>query len=1164
MPSNTIFTNAELDRMIRAPDMAYERSHHVGEIARWEEELSMAPDRQRIQQYLKAFDFRTLFIEELGWDNLREAPLAISVDGQTYTLRPLVEKRGFKVYTCSSDAEGQVPASAIMHKIERELTRHAYEHIIIYFDATHQNQGWQWIKREPGKPSASRLYRLHSNQSGELLSQKLRELAFSIEEEAQLGTTVVAARVRQALDAERVTKRFYDRFQKEHASFLTFIEGISAQADCEWYASLMLNRLMFVYFIQKKGLLATSGRGQLDGDPDYLSHKLNIMQARYGSDQFYSFYRYFLLRLFHEGLSSRDRSPELDQLLGNVPYLNGGLFDMHVLERDYPDIQIADEAFERIFAFFDEYQWHLDDRPLRNDREINPDVLGYIFEKYINQKQMGAYYTKEDITEYISKNTIIPYLLESAEQKCLIAFEPGGPTWALLRDDPDRYIYEAVKKGHDLPLPPEIAVGIHDVSRRTEWNKAAPPEYALPTEIWREVVARRARYEEVRAKLANGEISAINDLITYNLDIRQFAEDAITYSEGVDLLNAFYESLEHVTVLDPTCGSGAFLFAALNILEPLYEACLDRMQEMVAERDRLDAADPKRRLQRPGSYIPRFRDILAQVAKHPNRRYFILKSIIINNLYGVDIMEEATEICKLRLFLKLVAQIERFEDIEPLPDIDFNIRAGNTLVGFTTQEEVGLAIARDLRSAMTSADALAGIEQKAKEVERDFDNFRKLQTQLQLDSTDMADIAENKERIREKLRVLGVELDRYLAAEYGIDQSNITKKEAYNEKFEQWRQSQQPFHWFVEFYGIMKKGGFDVIIGNPPYVEYSTVKGEYTLPPETYKTETCGNLYAYCIERSIALLSFDGRWGMIVPLSGFSTERMQHLQEVVAIHSSCFHVSFLSGDANPAKLFEGVKFRLCIALARAGKDEFAYYSTRYVRWYAEARNTLFSSLRYCQSTSAAMKGSLPKLGQDIEFAVLKKVLGQSPLRTFAGLGNETLYYHNCPVNWIRATTFVPSFRSDRDGVKVSSQIRQMNFEHESLRDAAVCIINSTLFFWFWLIYSDCYHLTDREIGGFPINLNELTQQSSVALSTLCSSLMKDYMAKSRERMYVYKTTGTVVYDEFYPKLSKTIIDEIDRVLARHYGFTDEELDFIINYDIKYRMGRGDNEEGDEE
>ena len=59
-----------------------------------------------------------------------------------------------------------------------------------------------------------------------------------------------------------------------------------------------------------------------------------------------------------------------------------------------------------------------------------------------------------------------------------------------------------------------------------------------------------------------------------------------------------------------------------------------------------------------------------------------------NNLFGVDIMEEAVEICKLRLFLKLVAQVEHSNQLEPLPDIDFNIRPGNTLVGFTSLEDM--------------------------------------------------------------------------------------------------------------------------------------------------------------------------------------------------------------------------------------------------------------------------------------------------------------------------------------------------------------------------------------------------------------------------------------------------------------------------------------------
>ena len=135
-----------------------------------------------------------------------------------------------------------------------------------------------------------------------------------------------------------------------------------------------------------------------------------------------------------------------------------------------------------------------------------------------------------------------------------------------------------------------------------------------------------------------------------------------------------------ISVLDPTCGSGAFLFAALNILEPLYEACLTRMRAFVDDMD--SSGEPHS----PQKYAD-FRRILADVEKHSNSRYFILKSIVVNNLYGVDIMEEAVEICKLRLFLKLVAQVDKAKELEPLPDIDFNIRAGNTLAGMPMQKK---------------------------------------------------------------------------------------------------------------------------------------------------------------------------------------------------------------------------------------------------------------------------------------------------------------------------------------------------------------------------------------------------------------------------------------------------------------------------------------------
>ena len=149
--------------------------------------------------------------------------------------------------------------------------------------------------------------------------------------------------------------------------------------------------------------------------------------------------------------------------------------------------------------------------------------------------------------------------------------------------------------------------------------------------------------------------------------------DVIQYCEGPELLRAIYKAVCKVAVLDPTCGSGAFLFAALNVLKPLYEACLQRMQMFVDELDAALAPHPKR--------FEDFRSILDESRQHPKQDYFILKSVIVNNLYGVDIMEEAVEICKLRLFLKLVAQVDSSDRIEPLPDIDFNIRSGNTLVG---------------------------------------------------------------------------------------------------------------------------------------------------------------------------------------------------------------------------------------------------------------------------------------------------------------------------------------------------------------------------------------------------------------------------------------------------------------------------------------------------
>ena len=176
---------------------------------------------------------------------------------------------------------------------------------------------------------------------------------------------------------------------------------------------------------------------------------------------------------------------------------------------------------------------------------------------------------------------------------------------------------------------------------------------------------------------------------------------------------------------------------------------------------------------------------------------------------------------------------------------------------------------------------------------------------------------------------------------------------------------------------------------------------------------------------------------------------------------------------------------------------------------------------------------------------------------YLNIGREFCLYNDAPVNWMRAHSFVPYFCSERDGEIVSRHLKKMCFNTEEEKECGCAVFNSTTFFLWWISHSSCYNVNSPEIFSFKLQTNSLLRKQ---LTNINKELTKDVLSKSRRRVYVYKSTGKVEYDEFYMKLSKPIIDEIDRLLASHYGFTEEELDFIINYDIKYRMGDELNEE----
>ena len=346
-------------------------------------------------------------------------------------------------------------------------------------------------------------------------------------------------------------------------------------------------------------------------------------------------------------------------------------------------------------------------------------------------------------------------------------------------------------------------------------------------------------------------------------------------------------------------------------------------------------------------------------AAHPNRRYYILKSIILSNLFGVDIMEEAVEICKLRLFLKLAAQIEpdsaaQNVGIEPLPDIDFNIRAGNTLVGYANYDEVKSAIT----SKLDLDNAMEKIAVKAGDLQQTFDSFRR--RQIEGDDTVPTD---HKQELRHRLRALENELNRYLAVEYGI---NHRDKASYSA----WQRSHQPFHWFVEFHGIMKSGGFDVVIGNPPYVEYSKIKtSSYAIYPNHFLTEGCGNLLAYITERGIALLNSSGRIGLVLLVSTFSTERMSPLQNLT--RTKCDRRWISNFAWRPSKLFDGCNTINAILVALKGsKNSPMTFATKYLKWASEERDSLFAALSYGNASSFLIPGSIPKISSENDSSVV--------------------------------------------------------------------------------------------------------------------------------------------------------------------------------------------------
>ncbi|MEY3400771.1 MAG: hypothetical protein RLZZ86_374, partial [Cyanobacteriota bacterium] len=790
-------------------------------------------NRSQVKKYLQLADFTSLFIEELGWDYADISPIYLNVNDENYTIEAICQKRGLMVYHCLPE-KGILPNSQVRKKIDVEVTSYSQEHLIIYTDKGQQKQIWQWVKRESATKTKAKETTFNITQSGELLSQKLESLFIDFAEEENLTLTDVTQRTEKAFDIEKVTKDFFNKFQERHLKFAAVIQGIENPKDANWYASVVLNRLMFIYFLQKKGFLD-------HGNTNYLQDKLKVSQTQ-GKDLYY---QQFLQTLFFDGFGKAEkfRKQETPALIGKIKYINGGLFLPHIIEEKYRgQIKINDAAFEDIFNLFSGYTWHLNDTPTGKDNEINPDVLGYIFEKYINQKEFGAYYTKPEITNYLCERTI--------------------------------------------------------------------------------------------NKFISGKIGNIEIFDHLNNQLCQQLLDNI---------------LPQLSILDPACGSGAFLVAALQHLIKIYTAIFDFIQVS-------GNAENQARLRK-----------IKQ--DHPSLDYYIKKRVITDNLYGVDIMEEAVEIAKLRLFLSLVASAETVDDLEPLPNVDFNIMSGNSLIGLIRVDDqrfdyMGETKQGNILQSLNSQNYQAILKEKNASIKMYKEHAFIIG---EVEGTDQEDRLQFfRDHITRVNRQSLVKLNQLLLDEFGnlkikYEEVQLKGKPVKRVLNIADMEVLKPFHWGYHFDQIIARGGFDIILGNPPweifkpqakefFAEYSDLVTKNKMDIKTFEKEqkqllanpeiatawlryqsqyphvslyfrsaeqylnqisvvngkkqgTDINLYKLFVEQCVNLLSENGECGLVIPSGIYTDLGTKQLREMLFSQTK---ITGLFCFENKKAIFEGV------------------------------------------------------------------------------------------------------------------------------------------------------------------------------------------------------------------------------------------------------------------
>ena len=531
----------------------------------------------------------------------------------------------------------------------------------------------------------------------------------------------------RAFDVEAVTRQFFTEYKRIFNDALSAIRGLDTDEDRRLFTQTLFNRLMFVYFLSRKGWLT------FDGDKDYL----NALWASYKADEGESnFYSSRLDLLFFCGLNSpgsRDLRRGVCLLIGDVPFLNGGLFERNELD-NLSNIIVPDEAIEPLLKeIFNRFNFTvMESTPFDIEVAVDPEMLGKVFEELVTSRHAsGSYYTPRPVVSFMCREALKGYLASCHPQ-----------------------------------LSAESIAAFVDYQDTSALPRTTKPDVAL--------------------------------------------------------------SLDQVTVVDPACGSGAYL--------------LGMMQEIIMLRDTLfnEVGDPD-----------------------PRDEYQRKLHIISHSLYGVDKDEFAANIAMLRLWLSLAIEYDGDDDPPPLPNLDFKVVCGDSLPApDPSPEHYGDLFSHQVN---TVASQLGYLKNQY-----------------------MQSIGNEKNRLREEILRVQSELTEILA------------------------DSSAPVgavDWRAEFPEVFSRGGFNIVVANPPYVRQEDIK------PGTYKKSLTeqytaaatarSDLYCYFYARGLQLLADGGMHIFVCSNSwldvGYGARLQGHLLKtahVQAIYESAVERQFSTADIN--------------------------------------------------------------------------------------------------------------------------------------------------------------------------------------------------------------------------------------------------------------------------